>query len=114
MAFAILMSFLVVFLLTMAGINIHLCNRFALMEGLTISDVFGKWTEGISPSGQYSGKLLIAIQRLQTALTEIAMAIICGFVFWARQLASKRNARILNFIEENLTSGSIGRPRGRR
>jgi hypothetical protein len=114
LAFAILGSFLIVFFLTMAGINLHLCIRFALMDGLTISDVFVKWTEGISLSGQYSGRLLMAIQRLQTALTEIALAVICGFVFWFRQLASKRNARILNFIEENLTPHSSRRktPRG--
>jgi hypothetical protein len=70
------------------------------MEGLTISDVFLKWTEGISLSKQYSGTFLIAIQRLQTALTQIVLAFLCGLVLWSKESAAKRNARILKFIEE--------------
>jgi hypothetical protein len=101
LVFAILASSFIVFLLIMAVINLYICSRFALMEGFTISDVFLKWTEGISPSKQYSGTLLIAIQRLQTALTQIALALFCGLILWFKQSASKRNARILTFIEKN-------------
>ncbi len=111
--FSISFFLLIVCCLTTAAMNIYLCNRFALMEGLTISDVFAKWTEGISQSGQYSGKLLMAIQRLQTALTVIVLAFLGGIFFLTRHLASQRDARILRFIEENLSSSSTSRPNGR-
>ncbi len=100
LAFTIMACFLIVVFLITAGLNIYFCHRLALMEGLTITDIFVRWTKGISLSEQYSGKLLSAIQRLQTALTSIVLAIIFGLLLWFKQSASKRNARILRFIEE--------------
>ena len=94
-------SLMIIFFLILAAINFRLCQRFALADGLTVSEVFSQWLEGISPSELYSGKLLLAIQRLQAALTQIAVAIIFGLVLWAQQSSALRNARILKFIEEN-------------
>lgn len=49
--FVISFVFLIVCCFSTAAMNIYLCNRFAQMEGLTVSDVFIKWTEGISSCG---------------------------------------------------------------
>jgi hypothetical protein len=84
----------------MAAVNLQICRRFAVMEGFTVPQVFSKWVEGISPKGEYSGTLLIAIQRLQNAMTLIALAAIFAVVLLARLSAWNRNARILRFIEE--------------
>jgi len=69
------------------------------MEGLSIPEVFSKWVKGFSITDHYPGTLLLAIQRLQSALIEIFLAILCGFLFLARKSSFKRNARLLKFIE---------------
>ncbi len=97
------LSLMIILLLVLAMLNFRLSYQFGSLVGLTISDVFQKWLEGLSTSGVYSGKLLLAIQRLQTALTQIALAVIFGLVLWIRESTSKRNARILKFIEERKT-----------
>ena len=94
-----ILPLMVLFLLTMATLNLSLCHRFASMEGLDISEVFSKWVEGFSITDHYPGTLLMAIQRLETALIEIFLVILFGFLFWTRKSSFKRNARLLKFIE---------------
>jgi hypothetical protein len=70
------------------------------MAGSSVGEVFTKWREGISSVELYPGILLMAIQRLQMALTSVVLVIFFGFVLWARLSASNRNSRILEFIEK--------------
>ena len=100
MTLIIFLSLATLFFLIMAAINLQLCRRFAVVEGLTVPQIFSKWVEGISPKRVYSGTLLIAIQRLQMAMTLIVLAAFGVFALIVRLSASSRNARILTFIEE--------------
>ena len=100
MTFIILFSLTILFFLVMATVHLQICRRFAVMEGLTVSQVFSKWVEGISPTRNYSGILLIAMQKLQNAMTDIALAAISAFFLLVGLSALNRNARILRFIEE--------------
>lgn len=103
----IVMPLTIIILLCVGILNFLLCYRFATMAGLSVSQVFEKWIEGIDLSQQYSGVLIMALQRLQTGLTQIILAIFFVFLLWAQQSITKRNARILKFIEEkNLTRRS--------
>ena len=55
----------------------------------------------------------MAVQRLQMALTMIVLAFLGSIFFLTRHTASKRDARILHFIEENLTRDSSKQPNSR-
>jgi hypothetical protein len=95
------MSLVIILFLILTAINMWLCHRFAVQAGLTVVEVFSKWMVGISASEAYLGISLLAIQRLQMALTSVAVAIILGLTLWGLLSTSKRNARILKFLEES-------------
>jgi len=96
----IVLSLTVTILLVLAILNLQLCLRFASSEGMTITEVMGKWVTGISATEVYSGELILAMQRAQVALTQVLIAVILGIVLWERQSLSKRHARILGVIEK--------------
>ena len=103
LTFIIIFSFAILFCLVMAAVNLQICRRIAVMEGLTVSQVFSKWVEGISPTRNYSGILLIAMERLQNAMTLVVLAAFSAFCLWVGLSALNRNARILRFIEDRKT-----------
>jgi hypothetical protein len=100
-AWTIGIAVVITLFLIAAAINMWLCQRFAVHVGLTAVGVFGRWVEGISASEVHLAILLLAIQRLQMALTSLAVAAILGLTLWGLRSTSKRNARILKFLEEN-------------
>lgn len=96
-------SLVITLFLIATVINIWLCYRFAVQAGFTVAEVFSKWIIGISESEVYLGILVLSIQRLQMALTSLAVAMILGLALWGLLSTSNRNARILKFLEENKT-----------
>jgi hypothetical protein len=92
---------LVITLFLMATVvNMWLCHRLAAQAGVTVAEVFSKWIAGISASELHIGILLLAIQRLQMALTSLAVAVVLGLTLWGLLSTAGRNARILKFLEE--------------
>jgi predicted membrane-bound spermidine synthase len=95
------MSLVITLFLMATVVNMWLCHRLAARAGVTVIEVFSKWIAGISASEAYLGILLLAIQRLQMALTSLAVVGILGLTLWGLLSTASRNARILKFLEEN-------------
>jgi len=85
----------------MAILNFVLSSWIAEKLGLSFIQIIEKWIEGISISKEYSGIFLKAIERWETGLLELTVAlfILLFFVFWLQQV--RREKRILQFIEEH-------------
>jgi len=103
LACSIGISLVITLFLIATVIHMWLCYRFAVQAGFSVVEVFSKWIVGISEPEVYLGILLLAVQRLQMALTSLAVAMILGLTLWGLLATSNRNARILKFLEENKT-----------
>jgi len=96
----IMFPFAVTFMVAVGGINLYLCSHYSSMAGISVADVIRGWFAGIDTSANYSGMYLKAMERWVTAITQFAAACAMAFMFAAARRASRRNARILRFIEE--------------
>ncbi|MFA5177576.1 MAG: hypothetical protein WC440_05480 [Candidatus Omnitrophota bacterium] len=98
---AIFFPLAIVINLVVAIMNFTLSARIAKILGLSFIQIIEKWIEGISVSKEYSGIFLKAIERWETGLLQLTVAlfILLFFVIWLKQVG--REKRILKFIEEH-------------
>jgi hypothetical protein len=87
-------------MVVVGGINLYFCSRFSDMAGMSMVEVIRGWFAGIDTSAQYSGMYLKAMERWETSIMDFTVAGFAVLMFVVGRRASKRNARILRFIEE--------------
>ena len=92
--------FAFVFMIVSGCVNLHLCARFSSMAGISMAEVIRGWFAGIDISKEYSGIYLTALERWETSILQFAMAGFAAIMFVVARRTSKRNARLLRFIEE--------------
>jgi len=83
------------FWLIMGGLNLQLASKLGDNAGYSLSELFNAWSSGIDLQKNYSGRHLMAIQRLQTSLTNFAFAVVCTILPFVFNKVRKRNKRIL-------------------
>lgn len=79
--------------------NLRMCARIARYDGLTLSDVFTRWTGGIDLGASYSGVYIKAVERLWAGLFQIGMIFFFIIIGVASILLNRRNRRILEYVE---------------
>ena len=67
---------------------------------MSMAEVIRSWFADIDPSAEYSGIYLLAIGSWVTAILHFGEAGFLALIFVINQRLSKRNARILKFIEQ--------------
>jgi hypothetical protein len=90
----------IIFLIVAGCLDLYLCARFSSRAGISMAEVIRGWFAGIDPSAKYSGIYLWALDSWIQAILHFSEAVFFAIMFVVYQLESKRNARILRFIEQ--------------
>jgi hypothetical protein len=81
-------------------LNVRLAAKLGTMQGMGVQELFQRWLPGPQVTEQYSGAFLLAVNRLQTGITEVVYGLVIAVIFYAYNKSRQRNKRILKFIED--------------
>ena len=87
-------------LVTLAALNLHAAATHAKLANTSLTGVFTLWLNGPLPEATYSGHLVLALERIDTAVFQLADAPIALIVIFALRRRRKSARELLALLEE--------------
>jgi len=88
------------FLIVMGCLNLWQASIIGNKKGYDIPLLVQRWIEGVNSNQLYSGLYLKAIERLETALHQFALATIFFILFYGYHQRKSMDARILTVLRQ--------------
>ena len=85
-------------LVTLAVLNLHAAATHATLANTSLADVFTLWLNGPLPEGTYSGHIVLAFERIDTAVFQLADAPIALIVLFALRRRRKSARELLALL----------------
>ncbi len=86
-------------LVTLAVLNLHSAATHAKLANTSLTGVFTLWLNGPLPEATYSGHLVLALDRIDTAVFQLADAPIALIVIFALQRRRKSAGELLALLK---------------
>jgi hypothetical protein len=86
-------------LVTLAVLNLHAAATHANLANTSLTGVFSLWLNGPLPEATYSGHLVLALERIDTALFQLADAPIALIVIFALRRRRKSARELLALLK---------------
>ena len=87
-------------LVTLAVLNLNAASTHAKLANTSLGGVFTLWLNGPLPEATYSGHLVVALERIDTAVFQFADAPIALIVLFAMRRRRKSTRELLALLEE--------------
>ena len=92
-------------LVTLAVLNLHSAATHAKLANTSLTGVFTLWLNGPLPEATYSGHLVLALERIDTAVFQLADAPIALIVIFALRRRRKSAGELLALLKAYSASG---------
>src|SRR5258708_40067698 len=92
-------------LVTLAVLNLHSAATHAKLANTSLTGVFTLWLNGPLPEATYSGHLVLALDRIDTAVFQLADAPIALIVIFALQRRRKSAGELLALLKAYSAAG---------
>lgn len=84
-----------VFLFLLCGFNLYMASRISGNAGYDLGYLLQLWIRGVNPYAEYSGMLVVAMERLLAAALQVCFAIVFVILAYAYHKRRKMDYRIL-------------------
>jgi hypothetical protein len=87
-------------LVTLAVLNVRAASTHAKLADSSLTGVFTLWLSGPVPEATYSGHLVLALERIDTAVFQLADAPIAIIVLFALRRRRRSARELLALLKE--------------
>jgi len=87
-------------LVTLAVLNLHAASTHAKLADTSLTGVFTLWLNGPLPEVMYSGHVVIALERIDTGVFQLADAPVALIVLFALRRRRKSARELLALLKE--------------
>ena len=90
-------------ILTLAVLNLHAAATQAKLVNTSLKEALTLWLNGPVPEASYSGHLVLALERIDTAvfqLTDAPIALVVMFALWRRRKSARELLALLKASSE--------------